>query len=95
MACNGIDLPWGGITYCFLQEGIVIFITLSFCLFLAISAYFVPILQYVLEPYFSTSQKLANFRMLILTLGGSLVGAAAITSSLVLSAMQINIERMP
>ncbi|MBU0723756.1 MAG: hypothetical protein KJ904_05160 [Alphaproteobacteria bacterium] len=60
-----------------------------------ISAYWIPALQGILEPSFATEARLALLRSLFLTLGGALIGAAAIVSSLVLFAMQVNIERMP
>ncbi len=60
-----------------------------------ISAFWIPALQRILEPSFATEARLALLRSLFLTLGGALIGAAAIVSSLVLFAMQVNIERMP
>lgn len=60
-----------------------------------ISAFWIPALQGILEPSFATEARLALLRSLFLTLGGALIGAAAIVSSLVLFAMQVNIERMP
>lgn len=60
-----------------------------------ISACWIPELQGILEPSFATEAQLALLRSLFLTLGGALIGAAAIVSSLVLFAMQVNIERMP
>ncbi len=62
---------------------------------IALSAFYVPELQELLEPIFATEAQLALLRSLFLTLGGALIGAAAIVSSLVLFAMQVNIERMP
>jgi hypothetical protein len=60
-----------------------------------LSALWIPELQGILEPSFATEARLALLRSLFLTLGGALIGAAAIVSSLVLFAMQVNIERMP
>ncbi|MVT00236.1 hypothetical protein [Devosia marina] len=62
---------------------------------IGVSAFWVPALQGLLEPNFATEARLALFRSLFLTIGGALIGAAAIVSSLVLFAMQVNIERMP
>lgn len=62
---------------------------------ISISALWIPALQGILEPSFATEARLALLRSLFLTLGGALIGAAAIVSSLVLFAMQVNIERMP
>ncbi|MCQ0988542.1 hypothetical protein [Jiella marina] len=62
---------------------------------ISISAFWIPALQGILEPCFSTEARLALLRSLLLAVGGPLIGAAAIVSSLVLFAMQVNIERMP
>ena len=72
-------------------------ITAAMALLLLIvgSAYWVPALQGKLEPYFATEAQLALLRSLLLTLGGAMVASAAIVTSLVLFAMQVNIERMP
>ena len=48
-----------------------------------------------LEKYFAEAQRLSNLRAVLYTLGGALLGAAAIVSSLVLFSMQVNVERMP
>lgn len=66
-------------------------------LFLLISAsfYFSPALQVVLADRFATDQAIEGLRDLILNTGSALIGAAAIVTSLVLFAMQVNIERMP
>jgi hypothetical protein len=58
-------------------------------------AYLSPALQYVLASYYSTGPTLDSLRGLILNVGSALIGAAAIVTSLVLFAMQVNIERMP
>src|SRR5262245_58061172 len=42
-----------------------------------------------------TEGRLESLRALLLALGAALIGAAAIVSSLVLFAMQVNVERMP
>jgi len=59
---------------------------------IGLSALYVPKLQRFLEQDLGTEEKLGS---LLLALGGALVGAAAIVSSLVLFAMQVNVERMP
>lgn len=60
-----------------------------------ISAFWIPALQGALEPSFATEVRLELLRSLFLTIGGALIGAAAIVSSLVLFSMQVNIERLP
>jgi hypothetical protein len=62
---------------------------------LVITALFVPALQSYLEPYFSQQSQLDSIRALFLTLGGALIGATAIAFSLIMFAMQVNVERMP
>ncbi|MEE9464109.1 MAG: DUF2254 family protein [Candidatus Neomarinimicrobiota bacterium] len=52
-------------------------------------------LQNISDPYFSNAENFADFKTLLVILGGSLIGAAAIAFSLVMFAMQINVERMP
>lgn len=61
----------------------------------AISMAFLPSIQAVAEALFDSEDRLDWLRSVFLTLGGALTGAAAIVSSLVLFAMQVNIERMP
>ncbi|MCF6216197.1 MAG: hypothetical protein L3J58_08480 [Emcibacter sp.] len=60
-----------------------------------ISALLFPILNNVLETYFSIHGRLSSFQTLLMTLGGSLIGATAIAFSLIMFAMQVNVERMP
>jgi hypothetical protein len=62
---------------------------------ISLSAFYVSTLQGFLEKIFPTEEQLASLGSFFLTLGGALIGAAAIVSSLVLFAMQVNIERMP
>lgn len=62
---------------------------------IVISACLSPILQDVLEPYFSDEKKLNHLRFLLRGLGTALMGAAAIAFSLIMFAMQFNAERMP
>jgi hypothetical protein len=59
------------------------------------SAIFFPALQSYFEPYFSEPGRLDSIRALFLTLGGALIGATAIAFSLIMFAMQVNVERMP
>ncbi|WP_323034155.1 hypothetical protein [Pararhodobacter sp.] len=49
----------------------------------------------MLASYYSTEHAVEGLRGLILNVGSALIGAAAIVTSLVLFAMQVNIERMP
>lgn len=58
------------------------------------TAYISPVLQSLLGSHVSDGQ-LDGIRSLILGVGGALIGATAIVTSLVLFAMQVNIERMP
>lgn len=62
---------------------------------IAISIIFVPELQSYFEPYLSAQGRLNSIRSLFLTLGGALIGATAIAFSLIMFAMQVNVERMP
>lgn len=64
-------------------------------LLVSATAYLSPVLQNVLVSYYSTEPALESLRSLILNVGSALIGAAAIVTSLVLFAMQVNIERMP
>ena len=61
----------------------------------ALTAIAVPALQRALDSHFHSDQSLATLRTLIVTMGGALVGAAAIVFSIVLFAVQINFARMP
>jgi hypothetical protein len=56
---------------------------------------FFPILCSWLEKNFTVPNRLADFRSLFLTLGGALIASAAIAFSLVMFAMQVNVERIP
>ena len=64
-------------------------------LLLATSAYLVPAVQAFLESRFGTEEAVRRIQSLLLTTGGALIGAAAIVTSLVLFAMQVNVDRMP
>lgn len=70
-----------------------IFVTLLSAI--AASGFGIPALQGQLGTFFKTEAQLSLLSSLLLSVGGALVGAAAIVSSLVLFAMQVNIERMP
>jgi hypothetical protein len=61
----------------------------------AITAYYAPALQTVLEAHYSTDKSLESLRTVMLNIGGPMIGATAIVSSLVMFAMQVNVERMP
>jgi hypothetical protein len=60
-----------------------------------VSATSVPALQNYLESYFSQTGRLDSIRALFLSLGGAMIGATAIAFSLIMFAMQVNVERMP
>ena len=64
-------------------------------LLLAASVYLVPSIQTLLEPRFSTEESVQRLQGLLLNTGSALIGAAAIVTSLVLFAMQVNVERLP
>lgn len=64
-------------------------------LLVSASAHLSSALQNVLASYYSTEHAIEGLRGLILNVGSALIGAAAIVTSLVLFAMQVNIERMP
>lgn len=55
----------------------------------------VPTLQKLLEPYLTDSGRVTMVRDLCLNLGSALIGATAIAFSLIMFAMQVNVERMP
>ena len=61
----------------------------------AASAYPLPSLQRLLETRFATEEGVQRVQSLLLNTGSALIGAAAIVTSLVLFAMQVNVERMP
>lgn len=62
---------------------------------MVVTATFVPALQVYLEPRFDQPERLASFKALFLSLGGAMIGATAIAFSLIMFAMQVNVERMP
>ena len=59
------------------------------------SLFLLPNLQHFMASQLATETSLSGFQTLLVTLGGSLVGAAAIAFSLIMFAMQVNVERMP
>lgn len=77
-----------------LRYGNIVFAAVLFLLMSA-SFYLSPALQSVLWEHYATEHAIEGLRGLILNTGSALIGAAAIVTSLVLFAMQVNIERMP
>ena len=71
---------------------IVVILLISF---IVLSAYLVSTFQTHLDFYFSENKRFENFQTLLVTLGGALIGATAIAFSLIMFAMQVNVERMP
>jgi hypothetical protein len=60
------------------------------------SFYYSPVLQEIFWPYLAGSNAgLPAVQSLLLNVGSALIGAAAIAFSLVMFAMQVNVERMP
>lgn len=55
----------------------------------------VPTFQSIYSEFFSTTENLASLKSLMAGTSSALIGATAITFSLILFAMQVNIERMP
>lgn len=70
-------------------------ITALLVLLVVVSGYMASPLRRTLESYFSTEAMLSGFRTFFVTLGGALLGAAAIAFSLVMFAIQVNVDRMP
>ena len=64
-------------------------------LLIVLSGYFTPRLQNILDPYFSVQGRFNGFQTLLVTLGSALIGATAIAFTLIMFAMQVNVERMP
>jgi len=54
-----------------------------------------PTLHEVSDVYFENDKHIEVLRTLFLTIGGALIGATAIAFSLIMFAMQVNVERMP
>jgi uncharacterized membrane protein len=59
------------------------------------SVLLVPAIQARVQHLFPTDDKLQGLRTLFVTVGGALLGATVIVSSLVLFSMQVNADRMP
>lgn len=76
------------------RYGSVIFITVLLP-FPTVSIFSLPAFQHFLESIYTTEQAVEGLRNLILNTGTALIGSTAIVTSLVLFAMQVNIERMP
>lgn len=55
----------------------------------------IPYARTALDNYFADTERFPALRSLLQTISGALIGAAAIASSLVLFALQVNVERMP
>ena len=70
-------------------------ITAVLLLLICLSFYLSDCLQNALDNYYKTDQSIDGLRALILNIGSALIGAAAIVTSLVMFAIQVNIERMP
>ena len=60
-----------------------------------VSWHYLPNVNMVIGPYFSDNTRFSNFQTLLITLGSALIGATAIAFSLIMFAMQVNVERMP
>ena len=66
-----------------------------FILLIAATALITPALQAFVEPYFTVAERLAVLRNLLATIGGALIGATAISFSVVMIAVQLNFARIP
>jgi hypothetical protein len=71
------------------------FVYLFASLVLCVSLYISPAIQKTVEPYFHSTEQFSGLQTFFGTLGGALIGAAAIAFTLVMFAMQVNVERMP
>lgn len=67
----------------------------TFFFLLLVVLYLLPIFQDVLGDHYSSQQRIQELRALMLNVGSALIGATAIVTSLVLFAMQVNVERLP
>jgi uncharacterized membrane protein len=63
--------------------------------FTILAAILVPAVQRTVEPFFMSGDQLAILRNLLVALGGALIGATAISFSVVMFAVQINFARTP
>ncbi|MDE0711428.1 MAG: hypothetical protein OXH60_04745 [Rhodospirillales bacterium] len=64
-------------------------------IFVAASVYPIPCVQAWLETRLASDQAVQRVQDLFVSTGAALIGATAIVTSLVLFAMQVNVERMP
>ena len=72
-----------------------LFVIVALAFSIIVSVIFSPAIQLATDYYFGNDEKLSDLRAVFLTLGGSLIGATAIAFSLIMFAMQVNLERMP
>src|ERR1700728_3120223 len=63
--------------------------------FMGTSGFFIRDSQRLLSTYILTAEHIADLRAVLMQVGGALIGGTTIAFSLVLFAMQVNIERMP
>ena len=61
----------------------------------ACSVWLIDDLQRLLSPQVAAEGVMETLKAVLLTIGGALIGAAAIAFSLVMFAMQVNVEKMP
>ena len=73
----------------------ITFITVVLFFLLITSCFLAHKFNSVLGSYFSVQDRFNGFRTLLVTLGSALIGATAIAFSLIMFAMQVNVERMP
>lgn len=64
-------------------------------IWILVSLYLSPSLQKWVEPFFDDEKRLEALRTVFVTLGGALIGATAIAFSLIMFALQVNVERVP
>ncbi|QNI04082.1 hypothetical protein HXW73_14725 [Halomonas sp. SH5A2] len=70
-------------------------VTMVLLVAMLLSGIALPFLQGIVGGYFNDEVRLATLRSLFVGSGSALIGAATIAFSLVVFAMQINVERMP
>lgn len=73
----------------------VALILLTITLLFAISINYLSAIHALVEPTFASRDKISDLRSLLQGIGAALIGATAIAFSLVMFAMQVNVERMP
>ncbi|KTD48147.1 hypothetical protein Lrub_1476 [Legionella rubrilucens] len=54
-----------------------------------------PKINKIVEPYYQIGDRINGLQTLFIALGGAMIGATAIAFSLIMFAMQVNVERMP